>query len=81
VGAKGSFFACLKILMIYNNFSKFDNNNDQQLISIHEENEKVKVFIFCFFIGKLLKFEEEDRFKIGRLEKYFNKGASMDTTF
>ncbi len=67
--------------MIYNNFSKFDNNNGQQLITIHEENEKVKVFIFCFFIGKLLNFEKEDRFKIGGLEKYFNKEASMEATF
>jgi hypothetical protein len=67
--------------MIYNNLSKFDNNNDQWLVTIHEENKKVKVFIFCFFIGKFLKFEKEDRFKIGGLEKYFNKRTSMDTTF
>ncbi len=67
--------------MMYNNLSKFDNNNDQRLITIHEENEKVKVLIFCFFIGKFLNFEKEDRFKIGGFKKYFNKGASMDTTF
>jgi len=70
----------MKLLMMYNNLSKFDNNNDQQLI-IHEENEKVKVFIFCFFIAKLLNFEKEDRFKIGGFKKYSNKGASADTTF
>jgi len=54
---------------------------DQQLITIHEENEKVKVFNFCFFIGKLSNFEKEARFKIGGFKKYFNKGAPMDTTF
>jgi len=71
----------MKLLMMYNNLSKFDNNNDQQLITIPEENKKVKIFIFRFFIAKLLNFEKEDRFKIGGFKKYSNKGASVDTTF